>query len=83
MHFHNVHGTLHSRLSHEILDVKALVLIFCSMAALRVLHMSNTSRTLDNIPPTLEDLDNLQVCLPHFIKKLHLVKIKLRVILID
>lgn len=31
------------------------------MKALRVLHMSNTSRTLDNIPPTLDDLDNLQV----------------------
>lgn len=32
-----------------------------SMKALRVLHMSNTSRTLENIPPTLDDLDNLQV----------------------
>lgn len=31
------------------------------MKALRVLHMSNTSRTLENIPPTLDDLDNLQV----------------------
>ncbi|MCP9259008.1 Gelsolin [Dirofilaria immitis] len=31
-----------------------------SMKALRVLHMSNTSRTLDNIPLTLDDLDNLQ-----------------------
>lgn len=31
-----------------------------SMKALRVLHMRNTNRTLDNIPPTLDDLDNLQ-----------------------
>ncbi|VIO90379.1 Flightless-I protein homolog, putative [Brugia malayi] len=31
-----------------------------SMKALRVLHMRNTSRTLENIPPTLDDLDNLQ-----------------------
>lgn len=31
-----------------------------SMAALRVLHMRNTNRTLENIPPTLDDLDNLQ-----------------------
>lgn len=36
-------------------------MIIFSMKALRVLHMSNTSRTLDNIPPTLDDLDNLQV----------------------
>lgn len=31
-----------------------------SMTALRVLHMRCTHRTLDNIPPTLDDLDNLQ-----------------------
>ncbi|VDN08086.1 unnamed protein product [Thelazia callipaeda] len=31
-----------------------------SMKALRVLHMSNTSRSLDNIPLMLDDLDNLQ-----------------------
>ncbi|CAI4229081.1 unnamed protein product [Auanema sp. JU1783] len=30
-----------------------------SMTALRVLHMRNTNRTLDNIPPTLDDLENL------------------------
>ncbi|VDK53588.1 unnamed protein product [Anisakis simplex] len=30
------------------------------MKALRVLHMRNTCRTLDNIPPILDDLDNLQ-----------------------
>uniref|UniRef100_A0A915C440 Protein flightless-1 homolog n=1 Tax=Parascaris univalens TaxID=6257 RepID=A0A915C440_PARUN len=31
-----------------------------SMKALRVLHMRNTNRTLDNIPLTLDDVDNLQ-----------------------
>lgn len=31
------------------------------MKSLRVLHMRNTHRTLENIPPTLDDLDNLQV----------------------
>ncbi|KAF8356657.1 fli-1 [Pristionchus pacificus] len=30
-----------------------------SMTALRVLHMRNTNRTLDNIPPTMDDLENL------------------------
>ncbi|CAJ0942651.1 unnamed protein product, partial [Mesorhabditis belari] len=30
-----------------------------SMKALRVLHMRNTNRTLDNIPPILDDLENL------------------------
>ncbi|ETN73119.1 leucine Rich repeat-containing domain protein, partial [Necator americanus] len=32
-----------------------------SMTALRVLHMRNTNRTLDNIPPSLDDLENLRV----------------------
>ncbi|VDK84077.1 unnamed protein product [Cylicostephanus goldi] len=32
-----------------------------SMTALRVLHMRNTNRTLDNIPPSLDDLENLAV----------------------
>ncbi|CAB3403082.1 unnamed protein product [Caenorhabditis bovis] len=31
-----------------------------SMASLNVLHMSNTNRTLDNIPPSLDDLHNLR-----------------------
>lgn len=31
------------------------------MKALRVLHMRNTTRTLDNIPPILDDLENLTV----------------------
>ncbi|VDM71067.1 unnamed protein product, partial [Strongylus vulgaris] len=30
-----------------------------SMTALRVLHMRNTNRTLENIPPSLDDLENL------------------------
>ena len=32
-----------------------------SMSSLRVLHMKNTNRTLENIPPTLDDLENLEV----------------------
>ncbi|VDP04031.1 unnamed protein product [Heligmosomoides polygyrus] len=31
-----------------------------SMTSLRVLHMRNTNRTLDNIPPSLDDLENLR-----------------------
>lgn len=31
-----------------------------SMTSLSVLHMSNTNRTLDNIPPTLDDMHNLR-----------------------
>ncbi|CAI5446386.1 unnamed protein product [Caenorhabditis angaria] len=31
-----------------------------SMTSLSVLHMSNTNRTLDNIPPSLDDLNNLR-----------------------
>ncbi|XGW13461.1 hypothetical protein V3C99_000077 [Haemonchus contortus] len=31
-----------------------------SMTSLRVLHMRNTNRTLENIPPSLDDLENLR-----------------------
>lgn len=43
---------------------KVQYLLLYSMSSLRVLHMRNTSRTLDNIPPTLDDLENLSVSLP-------------------
>ena len=38
-----------------------LLSIFCSMHSLRVLHLRNTNRHLDNIPAVLEDLKNLTV----------------------
>lgn len=40
------------------------------MTALRVLHMRNTNRTLDNLPPTLDDLENLRVTIfgPYFLQ---------------